>query len=100
VKNGEEVFNFSSLDGDGQDFIRKDYKIDKKDDTPRIIPTTHDKTQAASMMAGLITNPQSKDLKGVGPEDTHNIQDMLEDYEIKEANIIHDLYSKHFFPNG
>ena len=25
VKNGEEVFNFSSLDGDGQDFIRKDY---------------------------------------------------------------------------
>jgi hypothetical protein len=42
VKDGEEVFTFSETkEGD---MVRKDYKIDNRSETPRIIKTEHDKT--------------------------------------------------------
>jgi hypothetical protein len=57
-----------------------------------------DKTQVTTMMAAMKAKPDPSTLKGVAQEEVGNIQEMLEDYEIKETSIIHDLYSQHFFP--
>ena len=45
------------------------------------------------MMAGIVTTPKASDLKSVVPEDSMKIQDMLDEYEVKETSIIHDLYN-------
>jgi hypothetical protein len=37
-------------------------------------------------------------LKSVEPENFGEVQELLDDYEVKEASIIHELYSKHFYP--
>ena len=43
-------------------------------------------------MVGMVTTPKASDIKSVEPEDSMKIQDMLDEYEVKETNIIHDLY--------
>ena len=45
------------------------------------------------MMPGMITTPKATDIKSVEPEDSFKIQEMLDEYEVKETSIIHDLYS-------
>lgn len=43
VLSGEEVFNFTSTEH-AEDITRNDYYVDSKAETPREIPTDHDKT--------------------------------------------------------
>jgi hypothetical protein len=55
-----------------------------------------DELRVSSHQVGSLTNGDPSTIKGVKKGDQGGVADKINDYETKEADIIHDLYSKHF----
>ena len=81
-------------------FQRSDVSILSKDNPFNPNNEVKDEMRVSSHQVGTITVTDPNNIKGLDKNDQGDVSSKILDYETKEANIIHDLYSKHFKPKN
>ena len=81
--------------------MRKEYSHTNEFDPELGLMNPMDRGTVPSFMVATVTEPDNKKIKGLkNREERNDFAEVAMDLEVKEADIIHELYAQHFVPKG